>query len=130
VQLLNSNVPGKGQGSFVHSKHVGDPGTLEYVPVPQSAQTVDDEAEYLPAPQSPQVEATLAPTASENLPAPQASQAVLTPEEALYLPALHSSHAVLMPAAALCLPASQLVQTVEPAIYVHTLSHTTKGGAR
>ena len=27
-------------------------------------------------------------------------------------------------------PASQLVQTVEPAIYVHTLSHTTKGGAR
>jgi len=44
---------------------------LEYVPVPQSAQTVDDEAEYLPAPQSPQVEATLAPTASENLPASQ-----------------------------------------------------------
>ena len=37
------------------------------------------------------------------------------------------------PAAAEYLPASQLVQTVElvePAIYVHTLSHTTKGGAR
>jgi hypothetical protein len=34
------------------------------------------------------------------------------------------------PTAAEYLPASQLVQTVEPAIYVHTLSHTTKGGAR
>jgi hypothetical protein len=92
VHLLNSKVPGKGQGSFVHSRHVGDPETLEYVPVPQSAQTVDEEAEYfpasqlmqtdepafcwyLPAPQSPQVEATLAPTASENLPASQLVQA-------------------------------------------------------
>ena len=34
------------------------------------------------------------------------------------------------PEAAEYLPASQLVQTVDPAIYVHTLSHTTKGGAR
>ena len=51
VQLLNSNVPGKGQGSFVHSRHVLDPVTLEYVPVPQSAQTVDEVAENFPASQ-------------------------------------------------------------------------------
>jgi len=51
VHLLNSKVPGKGQGSFVHSRHVGDPETLEYVPVPQSAQTVDEEAEYFPGSQ-------------------------------------------------------------------------------
>ena len=40
------------------------------------------------------------------------------------------THTLSTPAVAEYLPASQLVQTVEPAIYVHTLSHTTKGGAR
>ena len=42
----------------------------------------------------------------------------------------HTTHTLSTPAVAEYLPASQLVQTVEPAIYVHTLSHTTKGGAR
>jgi hypothetical protein len=44
-------VPGKGQGSFVHSRHVLDPVTFEYVPVPQSAQKVDEVAENFPASQ-------------------------------------------------------------------------------
>ena len=42
----------------------------------------------------------------------------------------HTTHTLSTPAVAEYLPASQLVQTVEPEIYVHTLSHTTKGGAR
>jgi hypothetical protein len=42
----------------------------------QLVQTVEaSAAEYLPAPQSPQVEKTLAPTVSENLPALQLVQA-------------------------------------------------------
>ena len=48
-----------------------------------------------------------------------------------YVPAAHTEpEQVEAPTTAEYLPASQLVQTVEPAIYVHTLSHTTKGGAR
>ena len=55
----------------------------------------------------------------------QLSHAVLTPADALYFPASQLSHAVLTPAAALNFTASQLVQTLDPAIYVHTLSQTT-----
>ena len=50
---------------------------------------------------------------------------VLTPAAALYLPAAHTSQAVLIPAAVLYLSAKQLLQTSDPAIYIHTLSHTT-----
>ena len=42
-------------------------------------------------------------------------------------PYIRASHPVLTPDIALYLPASQLVQTVAPAIYIHTLSHTTLG---
>jgi hypothetical protein len=61
--------------------------TLTYVPVPQSAQTVDDEAEYFPASQL--SHAVLTPADALNFPASQLSQAVLTPAVALYLPARH-----------------------------------------
>jgi hypothetical protein len=49
----------------------GEPKNL---PPTQSMQTEAPAAEYLPAPQSAQVEDTLAPTASENLPAAQLPQ--------------------------------------------------------
>jgi len=49
----------------------GEPKNL---PATQSMQTEAPAAEYLPAPQSAQVEDTLAPTASENLPAAQLPQ--------------------------------------------------------
>jgi hypothetical protein len=53
-------------------------------------QTVEaSAAEYLPASQSAQVEATLAPTASENLPAAQSVQTVEA-SAAEYLPAPQS----------------------------------------
>ena len=58
-------------------------------------------------------------------PATQLSQAVLTPDVALYFPASQLSQARFTPTFALYFPASQLVQTVAPAIYIHTLSHTT-----
>ena len=60
-------------------------------------------APYLPPPQSAQVEAEVAPTAAENLPALQSLQTDAPAAE--YLPA-----------------ASQLVQMVDAAIYTHTLS--------
>jgi hypothetical protein len=55
-------------------------------PKPQTPQVEAAAAAYLPAPQSAQVEATVAPTAPENLPA---SQLVQTDEaaDAAYLPA-------------------------------------------
>ena len=66
-------------------------------------------AEYLPASQLEQVATEVAPTAVENFPASQLVQAAervcaVKPEN---------------------FPASQLVHWAEPAIYVHTLSHTT-----
>ena len=74
------------------------------------------------------------PTAAENFPASQLVQAAelvcaVKPEN---FPAsqLEQVATEVAPTAVENLPASQLVQTVEPAIYVHTLSHTTKGGAR
>ena len=68
-------------------------------------------AEYLPASQPWHV---AAPAVLESLPASQLEQVATE----------------VAPTAVENLPAVQLVQTVEPAIYVHTLSHTTKGGAR
>ena len=44
---------------------------MEYVPVPQSAQTVDDEAEYLPASQLVQAAELVCAVKPENLPASQ-----------------------------------------------------------
>ena len=71
------------------------------------------------------------PTAAEYLPASQpwhvAAPAVL---ESFPASQLEQVATEVAPTAVENLPASQLVQTVEPAIYVHTLSHTTKGGAR
>ena len=131
MQLLNSNVP-KGQGFFVHSRHAVDPETSEYVPVPQSAQTVDDEAEDFPAPQSEhavaptaveylpvsQLVQTVDPSFSEYVPSRQSVQAAAAEEVApgwLYLPTAHKKpEHVEASAVAWNLPASQSVQTVAP----------------
>jgi hypothetical protein len=71
-------------------------------------------AEYLPASQLVQAAELVCAVKPENFPASQLEQVATE----------------VAPTAVENLPASQLVQTVEPAIYVHTLSHTTKGGAR
>ena len=73
---------------------------------------------YFPASQLAQVEATLAPTASENLPAVQ-SVHLEEPETGLYLPGAQLVQTVEASAAEY-FPASQLVQTVEavPAVYL------------
>jgi hypothetical protein len=81
----------------------------------QLVQTLEAEAaEYLPAPQSAQVEATLAPTASENLPAVQLAQTVEA-SAAEYVPAPQSMHvaATEAPEVVEYVPAPQSVQTVK-----------------
>jgi hypothetical protein len=88
---------------------------IEFEFAVQLVQTLEAAAaEYLPAPQSAQVEATLAPTASENLPAVQLVQ-TLEASAAEYLPAPQSAQveATLAPTASENVPAVQLVQTVE-----------------
>ena len=92
--------------------------TLTYVPVPQSAQTVDDEAEYFPASQlshavlTPadalnfpasqlmQVLATVAPTVVEYVPAPQLMQVLATvaPTVVEYVPAPQGTRSADLPA--------------------------------
>jgi hypothetical protein len=62
------------------------------------------------------------PNTSPSLPR---THTLSSPAVAWYFPASQLSQAVLTPAAALNFPASQLVQTLDPAIYVHTLSQTT-----
>jgi hypothetical protein len=90
---------------------------IEFEFAVQLVQTVEaSAAEYLPASQSAQVEATLAPTASENLPAAQSVQTVEA-SAAEYLPAPQSAQveATLAPTASENLPAAQSVQTEAPA---------------
>ena len=74
------------------------------------------------------------PAVAEYLPAGHDVQAAAAEEVDPAGPCVPAAHTepeqVEAPTTAEYLPASQLVQTVEPAIYVHTLSHTTKGGAR
>ena len=70
--------------------------TAEILPAGQSVQTVEaDDAAYFPATQVAQVEATVEPKASENVPSPQSAKTVA---------ALASEY----------LPAPQSVQTVAP----------------
>ncbi len=86
---------------------------------------------YLPAVQSAQVEAEVAPQMAPNLPAVQSMQVteLVCPVAPENLPAVQSMQVteLVCPVAPENLPALQLVQTEEPAIYVHTLSHTTLG---
>jgi hypothetical protein len=72
------------------------------------------------------------PSLSEYVPSRQAVQVAAAeevPPDWPYLPAAHTEpeqvEGVVAPTAAENLPASQLMQTEDPAIYVHTLSHTT-----
>ena len=64
-----------------------------------------------------------------NLPPPSLprTHTLSTPAVAWYFPAPQSMHelATVAPVVVEYLPASQLVQTLDPAIYVHTLSQTT-----
>jgi len=113
---------------------------IEFEFAVQLVQTVEaSAAEYLPASQSAQVEATLAPTASENLPAAQSVQTVEA-SAAEYLPAPQSAQveATLAPTASENLPAAQSVQTVEasaaeylpaPQSCDHTHTYNVKGTA-
>jgi hypothetical protein len=75
----------------------------------QTVQLAAPSAEKVPKPQSAQAEAVVAPLAAENLPASQLEQVATS----------------VAPTTAENLPAVHLVQKVDPAIYIHTLSHTT-----
>ena len=74
-----------------------------------------------------QVSTVVAPTAPENLPASHSVQTV-DAMAAEYLPAQQSAQTKgerVLFVATRYLPATQLMQMVDPAICVHTLSHTT-----
>jgi hypothetical protein len=90
------------------------PVLVKYLPVSQSVHELSDEAagveEYMPAEQLEQVSTAVAPTAAENLPASQWSQAVLKPDSALYFPVWQLSQAVLTPENALYFPAWHIMQ--------------------
>ena len=114
------------------------------MPAAHSVQLLDEaEEENDPAEHEMQLEAVEAPVAAEYVPVSQLVQA-LAPEEGQYLPWVHSVQlldeaeeendpaehemqleAVEAPVAAEYVPAAHPVQTVEAAIYIHTLSHTT-----
>jgi hypothetical protein len=90
-QSVAASLPNSEIELAVHAEHAPlavAPVEFEYFPEGQLVQTEALAYEYLPAIQLEQVSTAVAPTAPENLPATQLSQAVLTPSSALYLPAL------------------------------------------
>ena len=90
-----------------HYAHDAEPTDEATVPASHFEHDKDPAVSYLPGPQSVQMEAALAPTAAESLPATHSVQtvAVMASE---YFQAWQSSHAVLMPATALYFQATQL----------------------
>ena len=96
-QLVRRLLPSGDVAFAGHWVQAEAPALAEYLPVSQRVHELSDEAavveEYMPAEQLEQVSTAVAPTAAENLPASQGSQAVFKPA-VLNFPASQSSQAV------------------------------------